>query len=83
MSKKRIIIGINVSNRKETSSKVQNILTEYGCSIKTRLGLHEASEEFCSVSGIIILELVSEDKSSELCEKLSLIEGIDVQTMVF
>ena len=84
MSKEQIIIGILVKNRKGCSQKVQGILTEYGCSIKTRLGLHEASEDFCSASGLIILELVrGSDKKDEICAKLKEMDCVDVQTMVF
>ena len=35
------IIGIKVENRREEASKLQDILTEYGCVIKTRIGLHD------------------------------------------
>ena len=84
MSKDQIIIGILVKNRKGCSHKVQEILTEYGCSIKTRLGLHEASEDFCSGSGVIILELIKgSDKKDEICAKLKEMDCVDVQTMVF
>lgn len=84
MSKDHVIIGIHVKNRKGCSQKVQELLTEYGCSIKTRLGLHEASDEFCSASGLIILELVKgSDKKDEICAKLKEMNCVDVQTMAF
>ena len=41
------IIGIKVENRREEASKLQDILTEYGCVIKTRIGLHDMGEYKC------------------------------------
>lgn len=78
------IIGIAISNRIESSVEVQNILTKYGCSIKTRLGLHEANDEHCSVTGLIVLELVGDPAEWDKLEnELLQIEGIDVQKMKF
>lgn len=52
----RTIMGIEIGHREEDALKVQKLLTEHGCSIKTRLGLHEASSNQCSSSGLILLE---------------------------
>ena len=41
---KRIIIGVHISSRMKSVPQVQKILSEYGCSVKTRLGLHNVSE---------------------------------------
>ena len=81
---KRTIVGISVSNRVKQVSKLQAILTEYGCSIKTRLGLHETSKTVCSTMGLLILELI--DNPAEIkafLDKLSKIEGIEVKKMTF
>ena len=42
------IIGIKISNRLESAISVQEILTKYGCAIKTRIGLHEEINGQCS-----------------------------------
>ncbi len=39
--RKRIILGVQVTNRIKNALEVQEILTKFGCNIKTRLGLHE------------------------------------------
>ena len=81
---KRTIVGINVTNRIKQVSKLQAILTEYGCSIKTRLGLHETSKTSCSTMGLLVLELI--DNPSEIkafLDKLSKVEGIEVKKMLF
>lgn len=78
------ILGISVYDRKKEVGEVQKVLTKFGCSIKTRLGLHEVSDDFCSKSGLIILELFGEVKDQEKLEKkLNAIEGVEVKKMVF
>jgi len=85
MSKARhIVIGIHISDRVHNVPAVQNALTEYGCSIKTRIGLHAVDEKFCSPNGLILLEMAGPEKPTfELIEKLKAIGGVDVQTMIF
>ena len=46
------IIGISVENRQETSKAVQDVLTKYGCEIKTRLGINDYKESGLSVEGL-------------------------------
>ena len=81
---KHVIVGIHITDRIHHVDSVQHLLTEYGCSIRTRLGLHEASEDFCSPNGLLLLELVGADKSTaEMLDKLNQIEGVEAQQMVF
>jgi hypothetical protein len=53
------LIMIKIEKRDPEAVDVQNILTEFGCCIKTRLGLHEVETDQCSASGLIILQLGS------------------------
>lgn len=53
------IIGILLDNRTEEALKFQEILTKYGCNIRTRIGLHNIGEYKCINNGIILLEVVS------------------------
>jgi len=81
---RHIVLGVHITDRTHHAHVVQDLLTEYGCSIKTRLGLHEVSAEFCSPNGLILLEMAGVEKPIfELIEKLSAIEGVDIQKMVF
>ena len=81
---KHIILGVHVTNRVQNAPRVQALLTEYGCNIKTRLGLHDVGPEFCSPSGLLILELTGdESKCAELAQKLKTISGVEVQQMQF
>jgi len=52
------ILGIVVPRHEDLGVKVQNILTEYGCVIRTRLGVNEVW--FGEPAGLIILELAGD-----------------------
>ena len=74
------ILLVLVGKRRESAVEVQRLLTEYGCYIKTRLGLHEASENMCAEEGLIILELVGEKaKQDALYEALQKVSCINVK----
>jgi transposase len=85
MSKNTLrILGILISERTKAATKVQEILTRYGCSIKTRLGLHEATDDICSPSGLILLELTGEEAEMDKLEKeLINVNGVHVRKMEF
>lgn len=81
----KVIMGIQLQQRHETATKVQELLTEYGCFIKTRLGVHHASADSCSELGLIILEFTDEaDKEAyQLEAELTEINGVVVKKMAF
>ncbi|HVN72562.1 MAG TPA: hypothetical protein VMU10_11130 [Desulfomonilia bacterium] len=84
MKNEHTIIGIHITDRLQHASEVQKIFTEYGCNIKTRLGLHEVQGNFCAGGGIVILEMVGDKKTiNVIIRKLEKIEGIEAQKMVF
>jgi hypothetical protein len=79
-----VILGIHIQNRVKDAPEVQRILTDFGCNIKTRIGLHEVTENYCSGSGVIILEIGGEpDRHKELSDLLNAFDGVEVQKMVF
>lgn len=83
MPEKHMILGVHITDRLEHASEVQNILTEYGCNIKTRLGLHEVYN-VCSPNGLLILELWGdEDRCNQMGKKLNDVVGVETQMMVF
>jgi hypothetical protein len=76
----KTVMLIMVGKRRETAVEVQKLLTEYGCSIKTRLGLHSAAGDQCTEDGLIILELAGLEKDhNELYEKLSALKCLNVK----
>lgn len=83
MTEKRIL-GVLITDRKEEAGEVQKVLTQYGCSIKTRLGLHEVTQEQSSKEGLIILELIGDvTEMSKLEESLEKIPGTQTKKMIF
>ena len=63
------IIGISVNNRVAESQQLQEILTKYGCYIKTRIGLHDMGEYKCLNYGIVLIEVI--DKINEIYDELA------------
>lgn len=79
-----VIVGIHIMDRQGQVPNVQGVLTEYGCNIKTRIGLHTVSDAFCSPAGIIVLETYGKRHDVDaMCAKLNALDGIEVKTMVF
>ena len=73
----KTVLLILVDKRKESAPTVQKILTDWGCMIKTRLGVHDGLLDNCTNEGLIFLELVGEKaKKEELSRKLDLLDGV-------
>ena len=84
MKEKRLIYGVLLTNRMVEAPRAQALFTEYGCYIKTRLGLHNVDDSYCSAKGLMLLEMYGDEaKCRELGEKLAAIEGVDVKSMEF
>lgn len=70
------IIGIRLDNRLNNAAKLQEVLTNNGCSIKVRLGLHDVSPDYCSNDGLIIIRPSGEkEEVIALVGELDKIEG--------
>jgi hypothetical protein len=80
---KHIIVGIHVIDRNAHAVTAQSIFTEYDCQIKTRIGLHDVHDEYCSPNGLILLEMLDMPETYEMIGKLQTLEGIDLQTIEF
>jgi hypothetical protein len=84
MKEDHVILGIHITNRLRNAGEVQRVFTEYGCNIKTRLGLHEVADNYCAGEGVVLLELIGGTEiRTGMLAKLSAIEGIEVKEMVF
>lgn len=71
------IMVMLLNNRVKNAVKLQEVLTDSGCMIKTRLGLHEANGEACSNDGLIILQLSGADEDIDALEKkLNSLDGV-------
>lgn len=73
---KTILISL-LHKRRSSAPDFQKIITDYGCIIKTRLGIHDGVLDTCSDEGLIILELVGERvQVEELKTKLEGLPGV-------
>ena len=76
----RTLLVVLLSRRHKTAVKAQKLLTDYGCIIKTRLGIHEGVLDKCSDAGLIVLELVGPNKDKkELASKLKKLSGVKIK----
>lgn len=74
------VILVKIDHRSSEATKVQDILTEFGCNIKVRLGLHEVSKDYCANDGLIVLEVEgNEDELQALITKLSAVNYVQAQ----
>jgi hypothetical protein len=81
---KRCVLGLLVTDRIKNVPELQGVLSECGGNIKTRLGLHDTSETSSSSNGLLLLELSGDDRAqAEVERKLSNVEGVELQKMVF
>jgi len=77
------ILGIRVSDRVHAITEVQTLLTKFGCSIRTRVGLHDVVNDSCSPGGVILLQLVGDNAERQKLEsELQQINGVTVKRMV-
>jgi hypothetical protein len=78
------ILGVMINNPSKGADKIQNIFSKYGCSIRTRLGMHDMDAEYAGETGLILLELIGDmQESLRLENELLELEGVEVQKMVF
>ncbi len=79
-----VVFGIHLQDRIKNAPEVQKILTGFGCNIKTRIGLHEVTDNYCAGSGLILLEMAGDPAMyEELANVLNGFDGVEVQKMVF
>jgi hypothetical protein len=84
MEAPHLVFGVHITNRATQVPRVQQLLSEYGCNIKTRIGLHQVDEHSCSPRGLILLEMFGDDATcQELAAKLNALEGVETQQMRF
>lgn len=81
---KRIVVGVHIDHRVAVVPDVQSVFTEFGCYIKTRIGLHQVADGLCSQSGLILLEMFGDEgKIGEMETQLNSMDGVTVKRMEF
>ncbi|MDR1581499.1 MAG: hypothetical protein LBS35_14175 [Synergistaceae bacterium] len=81
MASKNALIAVRVDDREENAVKVQQVLTQNGCSISVRLGLHDQGEGgVCLSGGTLILQLsCGTEGAKSVVEELKKIKGVKAQ----
>jgi hypothetical protein len=78
------IVGLLITDRIKEAGRTQQALTKYAHVIKSRLGFHEVSEDICSRTGVVILQLAGNpEECNKLEDELGQIGGLEIQRMVF
>lgn len=71
------LLVVLIGGRVKKAMPVQEILTRYGCIVRTRLGIHDAGRKSCSDTGLVILELVPrENEVKKLKRELDALPGV-------
>lgn len=79
-----IVLGVHITDRMQKAVEAQKVFSEFGCNIKTRIGLHDVSETYCGPSGVVLIEFYGSLAEAEKMENaLCAIEGVQVKKMVF
>jgi len=77
-----VIVAVHVTDRVQNASSVQEVFTQVGANIKTRLGLSAA--DGTASGGLILLEMVGDEKVAEKMMKLlAKIKGVEAKKVVF
>lgn len=71
------IIGLRLDNRRHNAQLLQETLTNNGCNIKVRLGLHDTSTDYCAEDGLIVLQPCGEkEQIDQLVGDLNALVGV-------
>ena len=72
------MMALRITDRESQAVKIQSTLTEHGCKINMRLGLHDQeANNVCSMAGIVILQLCcSADEARAIEADLLKIPGV-------
>lgn len=77
------LVAVKVGHREDTATAVQAYLTDFGCNIKIRLGLHDLPDESCSPSGLIILQIDAKDSElKQFLDNLNNLDGVVAKSLV-
>ncbi len=77
-----VIVGVKLPDKVCNSIKFQEILTEFNCLIKLRIGINNSSI-FCNPEGIILLQIENSENALKIEKALLNISGIELQRMIF
>ena len=73
------IMGVLVDKRTESAPKVQEVLTRFGDSILSRVGIHDPGEENHGLITLYVRD--KEERIDSLSGELEMLDGVVVKTM--
>ncbi len=74
------IIGIYIGKPGNAYNEVQKIMSGFGCIVRTRLGINTEETD----GGVIIVDITGDEEQKRLFRnKLSQLEGVEIQEMLF
>lgn len=78
------IIGVQITPDASNAQKLQELFTNYGNIIKTRLGLNHLDDEDSALNAVIILELYgNEAQINHFQNELQTVQGLKVGKLTF
>jgi len=78
------LVAVKIGGRTEHAPEVQEILTKYGCSIRTRVGFHDTDENNCSTDGVVILQMTGkEDEIKKMLDELNALHEVSAKFIEF
>ncbi len=79
---KRTVVVAVLKKRRSAAVNFQKVLTDFGCIVKTRLGIHDGVLDKCSDTGLIILEIVGSDKEKKgFSAALKKVSGLKIKVV--
>lgn len=84
MTETYLIFGVSINARLQNAPEVQRVFSEFGCHIRSRIGLHRIYDGSCSPNGLILLEMWGDENACrEMKRRLEAFDGVEVQEMRF
>ena len=76
------LVLVKLKARSKKAPEVQKVLTQHGCDITLRLGLHEVTDATCAEEGLIILQVRPDrDAVNSLTADLQAVGDVDVKAV--
>jgi hypothetical protein len=76
------IMAVLVEQRTAQAPRLQEVLTEHGCLVRMRLGLHETTADYCSEEGLILLHVCgTSEEIGQLAADLDALAGVRTKTL--
>ncbi len=78
-----VVLAVHITDRVNKVPVVQETLSKFGDSIRTRLGLHQVGKDYSSPGGVLVLDIVTEPRARQLQKALNKIRGLETKLIVF